>query len=76
MVARLVDARGMHCPMPIVQLSREMKQARFGEEVVVLADDLAFPADVEAWCRKTRNGLVGIESSDGWFRAVVRKAVL
>lgn len=74
MVARTVDARGKSCPMPIVELSREMKLAGPGEEVVVMADDRAFPADVEAWCRQTKNVLIGIAPEAGYFRATVRKA--
>jgi TusA-related sulfurtransferase len=73
MVVRTVDARGKCCPLPIVELSREMKKATIGETVEVLADDVAFPDDVAAWCRKTRNELVGIEPSAGTFRAKVRK---
>jgi TusA-related sulfurtransferase len=74
MVARTVDARGKSCPMPIVELSREIKQAAAGEEVVVMADDRAFPSDVEAWCRQTKNELVAVGPEDGYFRATVRKA--
>jgi TusA-related sulfurtransferase len=74
MVARTVDARGKSCPMPIVELSREMKQAAPGDEIVVMADDRAFPNDVEAWCRQTKNELIQVGPEDGYFRATVRKA--
>ena len=45
MIARTVDARGLSCPMPIVRLAREMKQAQRGEQVMVISDDEAFPAE-------------------------------
>lgn len=73
MVARTVDARGRSCPMPIVELAREAKVASDGEEIVILADDQAFPADVEAWCKKTKNELIELGPHEGCFRAVVRK---
>jgi TusA-related sulfurtransferase len=60
--------------MPIIELSREMKQAGPGDEVTVVADDRAFPADVAAWCRKTSNELVRLEPEGAGFRALVRKA--
>jgi TusA-related sulfurtransferase len=73
MTARIVDARGKTCPIPIVELSREMKRADAGEEVVVMADDRAFPADVHAWCKKTHHQLVSLTTDDCYFCAVVRK---
>jgi len=68
-----VDARGRSCPLPIVALARESKQASIGASILVLADDNAFPEDVKAWCRKTKNELLSLESEGSTYRAVVRK---
>lgn len=44
-----------------------------GESIEIIADDRAFPADVAAWCRKTNNSLIRLETrNDGHF-AVVQK---
>lgn len=44
-----------------------------GDTIEVRADDRAFPADVAAWCKKTNNALVRLETrTDGHF-AVVQK---
>ena len=72
--AKMVDARGKFCPMPIVVLSKEMRAMSSGDLLSMLADDPAFPADVEAWCTKTGNVLVSLTSEAGHYRATVRKA--
>jgi TusA-related sulfurtransferase len=73
MVTRTIDARGRTCPIPIIQLNREVKLAEEGDDIEVLSDDAAFPADVEAWCKKTQHELLELGPRQGWFRAVVRK---
>lgn len=72
-VPKRVDVRGRACPIPIVELGRAAAGMSSGEEAEVLASDRAFPADVEAWCRRTGNVLVGMESLNGSYVARVRK---
>lgn len=74
MGAKTLDARGMSCPMPIVAIAREARTLKGGEDLIVLSDDNAFPADVTAWCQKTGNKLVSIESDAGGHRAQIQKA--
>jgi TusA-related sulfurtransferase len=69
-----VDARGLKCPLPIIRLTQAMK-ANPSEPIRIFADDLAFEADVAAWCRKTGNELISLEKSGGTFTAVVGRKV-
>ena len=69
-----MDVRGRACPIPIVELMRVIKTLAGGDEVEVVADDNAFPADVEAWCKKTGNALVSLTRDDAGHVARVRKA--
>lgn len=73
MSVRTVDARGKHCPLPIVSLAKEARQAQKGDELIVLSDDDAFPPDVKSWCQKTGNKLISVEETEGHFRATIRK---
>lgn len=72
-MAKDVDARGRSCPIPIVELSRAIKGASVGEEVRVLANDNAFVADVRAWCERTGNSLIALETNNGEFTATIKK---
>ncbi|MEJ5376544.1 MAG: sulfurtransferase TusA family protein [bacterium] len=62
-----LDCRGMACPMPIVKLSKAIKEMSQGEILAVSADDPGFEADVRAWCETTGNELKSLES-DGEVR--------
>jgi len=73
--AKTLDVRGKFCPMPIVVLSKEIRALSRGATLVMLADDPAFPADVEAWCTKTGNVLLSLTSDAGHYCATVRKEV-
>ena len=44
-MSRLVDARGLRCPWPVLRLARAMREAR---DVTILADDPAAPAEIAA----------------------------
>ena len=68
-----LDARGKSCPLPIVLTAKAVKTLALGEELSILADDRAFVPDIEAWCRKTGNELLGIETKDGFFEAKLRR---
>lgn len=67
------DWRGMRCPEPILKTAREIRQLRdtSTSHVSVLADDSAFPMDIERWCKSSgvRLGEI-IEREDG-FEAIL-----
>jgi tRNA 2-thiouridine synthesizing protein A len=73
MSTRILDVRGRACPAPIVELMRAIRGLVDGERVEVIADDRAFPADVAAWCRKTNNALLSLETRADAHVAVIRK---
>ncbi|MCC6556308.1 MAG: sulfurtransferase TusA family protein [Polyangiaceae bacterium] len=73
MATRVLDVRGRACPTPIVELMRAVRGMADGETIEVLADDRAFPADVTAWCRKTQNVLVRIETTGEAHVALIQK---
>jgi TusA-related sulfurtransferase len=60
--------------MPIVLVSQAVRAAARGTRVAIQADDRAFPEDIRAWCKKTGNELLSLESREGFFEAHVRKA--
>lgn len=68
-----VDLTGLKCPMPIVELTKLMKQLDPGEEFTAFANDPAFCLDVEAWCNRTGNELLSLGDSEGRLVAVIRK---
>ncbi len=56
-----IDARGLKCPRPIIELAKARRQHPKGTLIEVFADDLAFESDVRAWCDTTGNLLLEFE---------------
>lgn len=67
----VVDARGLRCPLPVIELQRVAKGSPAGRELVLLSDDPAAASDVPAWCRMLGHELVGEHPADGGGRAYV-----
>ena len=59
-----IDAKGMKCPRPIIELAKARRKIYNGSVIEIQADDLAFESDVKAWCDTTGNPLKDL-SKDG-----------
>jgi NADPH-dependent 2,4-dienoyl-CoA reductase/sulfur reductase-like enzyme/peroxiredoxin family protein/rhodanese-related sulfurtransferase/TusA-related sulfurtransferase len=70
---RTVDATGLQCPGPIMQLKQALDQMRDGEAVSIRATDQGFALDVPSWCSRTGNSLVSLGQDGGVYTAMVRK---
>ncbi|MFN7974992.1 MAG: sulfurtransferase TusA family protein [Acidobacteriota bacterium] len=68
-----LDCKGLNCPMPIVKISRSMRQMTVGQVLAVEADDPSFTADVEAWARKMGHTLVELKVNGPVQRALLEK---
>jgi len=68
-----LDCKGLNCPMPIVKISRAMKELQPGVTLTVTASDPSFKADVEAWVRKMNQKLTSFADVDGVQTAVIEK---
>ena len=69
---RLLDARGLLCPMPVVRAAAEIRKLEDGQVLKVLATDRGAIADLPAWSADTGNPLLEWGEEDGslvfWFR--------
>lgn len=74
MVTHKVNAKGMQCPGPIVEVFKTMRAAQKGDLVEVEATDIGFYEDIKAWCKKTGNDLVTLKDVDSIIRATLKKA--
>lgn len=72
-VTRKVDACGLQCPGPIMQLKKAMDTLKEGETIEIKATDQGFAADIPSWCTRTGNALITLAVTDGCFTAVVKK---
>ncbi len=73
-IAKTIDASGLACPGPILQLKNAIDEAAIGEAVCITVTDPGFVGDAPAWCNSTGHELAALEPADGGaYRATVIK---
>jgi tRNA 2-thiouridine synthesizing protein A len=70
---REVDARGLACPMPVIELARAIEEVAIGARVRLLATDPAAEVDVPVWCRMQRHRLHDRGDDEGATTFVVER---
>jgi tRNA 2-thiouridine synthesizing protein A len=69
-----IDARGMACPGPLMNLIGAIRQGRVGQVFDVLSSDEGSKTDIPAWVAKAKQELVEARQEDGYVHFIVRKA--
>ena len=73
--ARVVDALGTWCPVPIHLIDRAARRAAPGDVLELLADDPLIEVDLPAWCHASGNELLELrrEGTDYVGRVAVTR---
>lgn len=72
-VVKMVDACGLQCPGPIMQVAQTLAGIKDGEAITVIASDPGFTADIGAWCESTGNSLLEVVPENGRYKATIVK---
>jgi peroxiredoxin family protein/TusA-related sulfurtransferase len=73
-LVKTVNACGLQCPGPILQLKQAIDEVKVGESVSITATDPGFVADAPAWCSTTGHELASLEPAEkGSYRATITK---
>jgi tRNA 2-thiouridine synthesizing protein A len=74
-IDRHIDATGLACPMPVIELARAIDALELGGVVTMVATDPAAGVDVPVWCRMRRQKLHRRDEVDGvWHFTVERRS--
>ncbi len=68
---RLVDARGMLCPWPVIRLGRTAREMGGEGEVRVLADDPVASRELEQLCAERGWQFAADPDEEGAFRIIL-----
>ena len=68
-----LDACGLQCPGPIMQVKNAVDGMKAGQRIEVRATDPGFARDAESWCRSTGNKFVSKNSEGGYHTVVIEK---
>ena len=68
-----LDCQGQLCPVPILMTEEKLNELKTGDVLEVLFTDVGAKADLEAWCKATKNELLGFKEEKWKYFAYVRK---
>ncbi|AQT67784.1 Coenzyme A disulfide reductase [Anaerohalosphaera lusitana] len=72
-IAKHVDARGLQCPGPIMELKKAIDEVSSGSAVTITASDPGFAPDVKGWCHSTGNRFISVTTDNGAYTATIVK---
>lgn len=70
---KMIDACGLQCPGPVMQLKKNYGEIGLGEQLHITATDPGFAKDVVAWCKITGAKLLSVENKAGVIHATIEK---
>ena len=68
-----VNACGLQCPGPIMQVKKAIDSIAPGERVEIVATDAGFARDASAWCATTGNKLIEKKEEKGRYTVLLGK---
>lgn len=73
MADKVLDAKGLNCPLPILKAKKALKDMAAEQILQVLSTDPGSVADFQAFCRTTGNELVEHSEEGGVYDFLIRK---
>ncbi len=70
---RVLDVKGLRCPLPVIKARMALNEMAEGEIVTVLATDQASNIDIRHLCNITGHELMDVGEEDGVLTFVIRK---
>ena len=70
---KLLDAKGLACPMPIVKTRKAINELASGEVLEIHATDKGAKNDLTAWAKSTGHELVKTDEDNGVFKFWIKK---
>ncbi|PRO64819.1 sulfurtransferase TusA family protein [Alkalicoccus urumqiensis] len=70
---KVLDAKGLACPMPIVKTKKAMNDIDSGEVLEVHATDAGAKADLAAWTKSGGHEILEQNEEDGVLKFWIKK---
>jgi len=73
MSERVLDVKGLACPLPVLRANRELRGMAPGERLRVLATDKAAIGDFRAYCQETGHALLAWSEDGDTLSFLIRR---
>ena len=71
--AKVVDARAMACPGPLLEAKKGIGEVKVGEVLEIWSGDANTKNDMPRWCEKVGHEFVGALTAEGYDRLFIRR---
>jgi tRNA 2-thiouridine synthesizing protein A len=71
--AKTLDLKGLPCPMPVVKVSKGIKEVEIDQVVEAVTSDPGSLADFPAWAKTSGNEILKTEQEDGVIRFFIKR---
>ncbi|MCM3744430.1 sulfurtransferase TusA family protein [Sporosarcina luteola] len=71
--AKVLDAKGLACPMPVVRARKTMKEMETGEILEIQTTDKGSRADLTAWAKSGGHEMIDQKEDAGVFTFWIKK---
>jgi tRNA 2-thiouridine synthesizing protein A len=71
--AKVVDARAMSCPGPLLEAKKGIATVKVGEVLEIWSGDTNTKMDMPRWCEKVGHEFLGVLQGDGYERLFIRR---
>lgn len=72
-IAKVLDAKGLACPMPIVKTKKAINELEAGEVLEIHATDIGAKNDLAAWAKSGGHELLKDSEEDGVLKFWIKK---
>ena len=70
---KVLDAKGLACPMPIVRTKKAMNELEVGQVLEIHTTDKGSINDMTAWTKSGGHELVQLEEKNGIYKFSIKK---
>jgi len=71
--AKVVDARAMSCPGPLLEAKKGIATVKVGEVLEIWSGDANTKNDMPRWCEKVGHEFLGVLAGEGYERLFIRR---
>lgn len=72
-VEKVFDLKGLACPMPVVKVSKGIKEVEVGQIIEAQTTDPGSMTDFPAWARTSGNEIVKTEQEDDIIKFYIKR---
>ena len=71
---KVMDLKGLPCPIPIVKVSKGIKEVELGQVIEAISTDPGALADFPAWAKTSGNEILETVQDDGVIKFYIKRA--